>query len=109
MAMILTGASGRGLIPKTPLGGPPCGFVSCKGGGLLLSLFQFLFSIFRPCRAELASGEIFQGVEACVHLGGGQAAQAVERAQKIQGWAAALARVAFEAARKPSCGLRQKR
>jgi hypothetical protein len=41
----------------------PCGFVSCKGGVFLLSLFQFLFSIFRQSRAELAYGEIFQGAE----------------------------------------------
>jgi len=39
----------------------PCGFVSCKGGVFLLSLFQFLFSIFRQSRAELACGEVFQG------------------------------------------------
>ena len=49
-------------------------------------------------RAELACGEIFQGAEASVEFGGRQAAQAVERAQKIRGRTVALARVAFETA-----------
>src|SRR5207249_1632266 len=49
-------------------------------------------------RAELASGEILQGAEACVEFGGRQAPQAVERAQKIPGRTVALARVAFETA-----------
>jgi hypothetical protein len=69
----------------------PCGFVSCKGGVFLLSFFQFLFSIFRPSRAELPCGEVFQGAEAYVEFGGGQAALAVERAQKIRGGAHPLA------------------
>jgi hypothetical protein len=46
----------------------------------------------------LTCGEVFQGAEACVEFGGGQAPQAVERAQKIRGRTVALARVAFDAA-----------
>jgi hypothetical protein len=57
-----------------------CGFVPCKGGLFLLSFFQFLFSIFRQSRAELACGEVFQGAQAGVEFGGRQAALAVERA-----------------------------
>jgi len=91
-------ARGRGLIPKTPLGGPSLRVGFMQGWGLSTAFFQFIFSIFRQCRAELACGEIFQGAKARVELGGVQAAQAIERAQKIRGWAVALARVAFEAA-----------
>jgi len=76
----------------------PCGFVSCKGGVFLLSLFQFLFSIFRQSRAELACGEVFQGAEACVEFGGREATLAVEGAQKIPGRTVTLARVAFDTA-----------
>ena len=49
-------------------------------------------------RAELACGEIFQGAESSVEFGGRQAAQAVERAQKIRDRTGALARVAFDTA-----------
>jgi len=49
-------------------------------------------------RAELAGGEVFQGAEACVEFGGGQAALAVERAQKIRRRTVTLARVAFDTA-----------
>jgi hypothetical protein len=48
--------------------------------------------------AELAGGEGFQGSQASVEFGGGQAAQAVEGAQKIFGGAFSLLRVAFDAA-----------
>jgi len=48
--------------------------------------------------AELAGREIFQGGEAGVEFGRGQAALAVERAQKIRSRTVALERVAFEAA-----------
>src|SRR6266496_2067117 len=49
-------------------------------------------------RAELACGEIFQGAKTAVEFGRGQAAQAVEGAQKIRDRTVALARVAFETA-----------
>jgi hypothetical protein len=58
--------------------------------GLSPALFQFLFSIFRQRRAELACGEVFQGAEASVELGGREAALAVEGAQKIGGGTVAL-------------------
>src|SRR5260370_1218169 len=64
----------------------------------LFSFFQFLFSFFRQCRAELAGGEVFQGAEACVEFGGGQAALAGGRAQKVRGRTVALARVALDTA-----------
>src|SRR6266567_9236200 len=49
-------------------------------------------------RAELACGEIFQGAKASVEFGRGEAALAVERAQKILGRTVALAGIAFDAA-----------
>jgi hypothetical protein len=54
----------------------------------------------RPLRrgAELSGGEIFQGAEARVEFGGGEAALAVERAQEIGSRMLALAEVAFHTA-----------
>ncbi len=52
----------------------------------------------REQRAELAGGEVFQGAKTSVEFGGRQAAQAVERAQKIRDRTVGLARVAFETA-----------
>jgi len=48
--------------------------------------------------AELAGGEGFQGAQAGIEFGRGQAAQAIEGAQKIFGGAFPLLRVAFDAA-----------
>jgi hypothetical protein len=48
--------------------------------------------------AELAGGERFQGAQAGVELGRGQAAQAKEAAQKIFGGRFSLLGVAFDAA-----------
>ena len=48
--------------------------------------------------AEIAGGEGFQGVQAGVELGRGQAAQAKKAAQKIFGGSFSLLRVAFDAA-----------
>jgi hypothetical protein len=65
-----------------------------------VSAFRFLLlsSGVESGRAELASGEIFQGAQASVEFGGRQASLAVERAQKIPGRTVALARVAFDTA-----------
>jgi hypothetical protein len=52
----------------------------------------------REHRPELARGEIFQGAKTSVEFGGRQAPLSVESAQKIQGGAVALARVAFNTA-----------
>ena len=52
----------------------------------------------RECGAELAGGERFQSAKPRVEFGRGEAALAVERAQKIRGRTVALARVAFHAA-----------
>ena len=41
-----------------------CGFVSCKGGVFLFSLFHFLFSIFWQLRAQLAGGEVVESADA---------------------------------------------
>jgi len=48
--------------------------------------------------AELAGGEGFQGAQAAFELGRGQAAQAIEGAQKIFGAGCSLLGVAFDAA-----------
>jgi len=50
-------------------------------------------------RGEFAGGEGFEGAEAGVHFGGGEAAVAEEPAEKIGGRAFAFQRIAFEAAR----------
>src|SRR5260370_28668365 len=47
-----------------------------QGWVFLLSLFQFLFSIFRQSRAELACGEVFQG--------GGEKGKLETRRQKLE-------------------------
>jgi hypothetical protein len=49
-------------------------------------------------RGELAGGEGVEGAEAVVEFGGGQAALAVEPAEKIGGGTLAFERIAFEAA-----------
>ena len=48
--------------------------------------------------AELAGGEGFQGAQTAFEFGGGQAAQAIEAAQKIFGGSSSLLGVAFDAA-----------
>jgi hypothetical protein len=48
-------------------------------------------------RGELAGGESVEGAEAGVEFGGGQAALAVEPAEKVGGGALTLERIAFEA------------
>src|SRR5216683_4727723 len=50
-------------------------------------------------RAELASGEVFQGAEAGGEFGGVQLALAVEAAEKIAGGPFSFLRVAFDATR----------
>ena len=66
-------AGGRALIPKGGLRVPhPCGF--CKGGVFLL--FQFLFSIFRQLRPQLAGGKVIESADAPREFAGVQVALA---------------------------------
>lgn len=69
-----------------------------QGWGFLFSLFQFLFSIFRQLRPQLAGGEALEGAKAIAKFGGGQAVLAVEPAKEIRGGTLALPRVAFDTA-----------
>src|SRR6266571_3916931 len=75
------------------------------GGKVEGTSFRLLQGIYdavplhgRERGAELAGGEIFQGAEASVEFGRGEAALAVESAQKIRDRTVALARVAFDTA-----------
>jgi hypothetical protein len=62
----------------------------------LFSLFQFLFSVFRQRRTELAGGA---GAQAGGEFAGVQVALAVEAAEKIVGGLFSFLRVAFYATR----------
>lgn len=66
--------------------------------GFLFSLLEFLFSIFRQCRAELAGGEALESAKAFGKFGGGQATLAVEPAKEVLSGTLALRGVAFDAA-----------